>query len=997
MPRFTSCLLPAFLLGTASAWLAACQSTAVLPRQRAAAAASQGLAGYAFDAAAFQNPAREYGPYTRWWWPGGDVDSTELRREVRALAAQGFAGAEVEAFSNGLNPQMSPDRRARVQSWDSPEFYATVRAMLAQARQSGFTIDLNAGSGWPLGGPFVAPTDGLLTLTHADTVVAGGQVLAGPLPHRLPLNIAALQLTGSISRPVPYDVKMAKLQAVIAARVVGDPGPKQTQLDPATVIDLTPQVQGGQLRWPVPAGGRWAIAAFYSVPDLESVITTAAPGAPLVVNHFDSTRLAAAYEHLLGPRTGLQPYFGTTLRAVFNDSYEFKTDRHFADNLLASFQQQHGYDPCPWLPANMQPGYNNAYGTFMAAGAVPAFQFTDGQDWRRRYDYDQTVGDLFRQQFIGSSNRWLAQRGLLHRTQAYGLKMDVIAGSGLAAIPETEQLAYGGSEATLKLVTSGAHLYNRPLVTEEALVYQNRAEMTTPQKMKVAADKSFAAGVTQLIYHGTPYKYQPGGFGREGWNTFSSPYMGFVSFSSGLNETDPFWPDLPAVNRYVARAQYALRAGKPRTDVLVYFPTLPFTEDYLVPNPEEILVGGWLPGVEPQKVGFGASSPKPGRFPDVDQARAWFAKTWPVINALEANGITWEWVNDASLQVAQLGADKQLTIRGNAYQAVLLTDAPWLELASAQRLSALATQGAQVVSVGALPTVQPNFKNYQANDQQTAQLVRAAVQGPGGHELADAAAVPAWAGTLPQAIGFAQSQAFTREIEREMPDGSRLRFVCNKTDEWQSLGLKVGADFPYRYWLDATTGSLAPASAPALTYQLPPYGSVFLYAAKKPLATKHLPRPVPPPSPDGQPVASLTNWTVQSGDTTTTTSALFDWRTQPSFAHRSAPGVYTTTFTAPPLAAGKRYFLDLGQVYFTAEVRLNGQPAGKLLWAPYQLDITSLLKPGANTLEVRVTPTRRNEFVAEGMRGNPAYKQFKGARNSLLPAGLVGPVVLKSR
>ncbi|GAB3298389.1 hypothetical protein GCM10027348_21780 [Hymenobacter tenuis] len=947
----------------------------------------------AFEATAFQNPSSAFGPYTRWWWPGGDVDSTELRREVQLLAEQGFAGAEVEPFSNGLNPK---SRTAEVQSWDSPAFYANVRAMLRQARQSGFTIDLNAGSGWPLGGAWVAPADGMLTLTHADTVVASGQSLAVPLPHRLPPDISSIQFSSARPAPSEFDLKLAKVQAVVGARIIGEPGAKQTQLDPASVVDLTPKVTGRTLRWQVPAEGKWAIVALYSVPDQQSVITSAAPGTPLVVNHFDSTRLAASYEHLLGPRTGLQPFFGNPLRAVFNDSYEFKTDRHFADDFLAYFQQQRGYDPRPWLPANLQPGYNNAYGIFMTAGAVPRFQFSDGQDWRRRYDYDQTIGDLFRQQFIGSSNRWMARRGLLHRTQAYGLKMDVIAGSGVAAIPEAEQLAYQGSEAVVKLVTSGAHLYNRPLIAQESFVYQNRAEMTTPQKMKAAADKSFAAGVTQLIYHGTPYKYLTPDFGREGWNTFSSPFMGFISFASGLNETDPFWADLKEVNRYVARAQYALRTGRPHTDVLVYFPTLPFTEDYIVPNPEEILVGGYLPGVEPAVTGMTRNAPKKGRDAEVDQAREWFEKVWPVINALEAAGITWEWVNDASLQVATT-QNGRLNIRGNAYQAVLLADAPWLETASAQRLSTLTQAGAQVVSVGKLPVVQPGFRDYAANDKLMSQALQQALQGKGSRQLTSAADVALWARSLPQPIGFAQAHSFTRSIERELPDGSSLRFVSNKTDQWQSLTLKAGAGFGGLYWLDATTGAITKANPQQLTYQLPPYGSIFLYAAKSPLPTKLLTAPAPVPTPDGQQVATLTQWTITAGDTSVSNSPLFDWRTNPSFKSKSTQGRYTTTFTAPKVESGKHYFLDLGQVNYTAQVRLNGKAVANLLWAPYQADVTQHLKTGLNTLEVLVTPSRRNEFVTQGVRGNPKYAQFKTARKTLTPAGLVGPVVLKSR
>ncbi len=56
----------------------------------------------------FAEPAKEYRPLVRWWWPGNDVEEGELRREVDLLADNGFGGAEVQAFRAGL-PKMSKE------------------------------------------------------------------------------------------------------------------------------------------------------------------------------------------------------------------------------------------------------------------------------------------------------------------------------------------------------------------------------------------------------------------------------------------------------------------------------------------------------------------------------------------------------------------------------------------------------------------------------------------------------------------------------------------------------------------------------------------------------------------------------------------------------------------------------------------------------------------------------------------------------------------------
>jgi hypothetical protein len=40
---------------------------------------------YDFDPAKFKNPPQEFGLMARWWWPGNDVNSDELQREINLL------------------------------------------------------------------------------------------------------------------------------------------------------------------------------------------------------------------------------------------------------------------------------------------------------------------------------------------------------------------------------------------------------------------------------------------------------------------------------------------------------------------------------------------------------------------------------------------------------------------------------------------------------------------------------------------------------------------------------------------------------------------------------------------------------------------------------------------------------------------------------------------------------------------------------------------------
>ena len=54
-------------------------------------------------------------------------------------------------------------------------------------------------------------------------------------------------------------------------------------------------------------------------------------------------------------------------------------------------------------------------------------------------------------------------------------------------------------------------------------------------------------------------------------------------------------------------------------------------------------------------------------------------------------------------------------------------------------------------------------------------------------------------------------------------------------------------------------------------------------------------------------------------------------------------------------------------------MKVNGEPAARLLFKPYECDITALLKDGENTVEVEMTPSMANTY------GKPVPVGFDGA------------------
>ena len=543
-----------------------------------------------FSLAGFANPPVKYRPWTRWWWPGNDVNETELRREVQLFKDNNFGGAEVQPFAIGIDPKVAPAEDAQVHGFDTPSYYQHLGAVMDEAAKQGVQIDLTVGSAWPPAGPQITPLDSLKTLAEGEVRVRGGRNVDLELPP--PAIPFFYSLVGAVQGIFNLDLihlfrNNAQVIAVLAARIREDHRSSnpmsvsdQVLLDQASMEVITSHVNGRHLTWTAPEGN-WMVMAFYILPaGTRPLFGVATPDHGFIVDYFDSSRVISNYNYLYGARTGLPKYIAQPFRAIFNDSFELTVERHITPNFLAYFQSRRGYDVTPYLPTQIVPGYDNMYMMIIGlAGlsAKPKYVLSDADD-RLRYDYSLTVSDLYREQFLDPALAWGEKTGLLSRTQPYGVKMDVIGAAGHIHIPETEALYAGGSEMFLKQVTSGAHLYNRPVISSESFVHQDLDYMTTPQKIKLGANKLFLSGVNHIIYHGTPYRLKDPAYGEPGWEPFSSSFGS--SFSSNISEANPFWDNIETVNEYIARYQYVLRQGKPETEVLVYYPFLGFPGDF---------------------------------------------------------------------------------------------------------------------------------------------------------------------------------------------------------------------------------------------------------------------------------------------------------------------------------------------------------------------------------------------------------------------------------
>ncbi len=100
--------------------------------------------------------------------------------------------------------------------------------------------------------------------------------------------------------------------------------------------------------------------------------------------------------------------------------------------------------------------------------------------------------------------------------------------------------------------------------------------------------------------------------------------------------------------------------------------------------------------------------------------------------------------------------------------------------------------------------------------------------------------------------------------------------------------------------------------------------------------------------------------------------ALESWTSRPEFGikYYSGTATYEKSFDLPMnlQAPGTRLALDLGEVKYIAQVRLNGKDLGVVWTKPFRVDITDTVKPTGNVLEVDVANLWPNRIIGDSRR-----------------------------
>ena len=856
-------------------------------------------------------------PWAWWWWHGSAVDTTNIAHELQRFHDAGLGGVQITSIYGTKGAE------AREIKYLTPHWLDLMGATVDDAKKLDMGVTMSLGSGWCFGGPTVNDQDANASVVVKTYAVAAGQKVNGKF------NLAATQALVAFSP----DGKSIELTDKISEDGSVDWTVPNDSTNAWTVYAVSQKPSGQKVKRPAPGGEGWMLNPAY----------------PQAMTNW-LTWFDAAFKN----------YSGSKPQAVFQDSYEYRTD--WAPDFFAQFEKRRGYQLQTELPALFGDEQNDHVA-------------------RVKYDYRRTLAEIMAEQSEPAWIDWAHRNGFSTIYQAHGTPGNWLDLYADADMPETEMFHNDRSILISKFASSAAHVAGHQLTGAETGTWLKEHFTETLADVKYLADDMFLAGVNRIFYHGTCYSPD------------DAPWPGWLFYASTeMNPRNPIWHDVPALNEYIARVQSVLQSGKPDNDILLYWPVADFWSNPAARvQPMGVSTGGWFEGQN-------------------------IAKT---AHELWNRGYAFDYVSDAQLQTAKV-VDGKIQMPGGDYKVIVVPECKYIPLETFKQLLALAENGATVIFEKQLPTDvsgADNLENRQAEfsllkskllfqkNKYPIGFVNVAQVGRGKVECTD---LPLLGEPMTADLGLSY-------VCRSF-DGGWNYFIANRTmtnvDGWTSFNRDEGGTVVI---LDPMTGNSGLAlrnKRGDVHVQLDAGESkIFRFFQSKNrqpnkfegLAWNYW-------RTNGQPVEITGQWNVKfisGGPTLPADSQITKLASWTTFAGTNAQAFagtakYEITFDTPN-SDSKNYFLDLGDVRQSAQVRVNGKDYGTLITPPFRVVIDNL-KPTGNTLEVEVTSVAANRIRDLDRRGvtwkifkdinivNVNYKPFDASDWPLTDCGLLGPV-----
>jgi (4-O-methyl)-D-glucuronate---lignin esterase len=932
----------------------------------------------------FENPNDADKPWAYWWWINGNVDKPTITNDLEQMKAKGFAGLLLfDARGYHDDDAHVPAPKPRM-DFMSEQWREMLRFALSEADRVGLEVSINLSScAGALKGPWLVMDDAPKRLIWTSTVVAGPSKLEVPLKpstdgYFREVALYALKTTAKAADNPEEQLSSnwQTIQPMLGADVATE------------VVDLTDSIgKDGKLTWSVPEGN-WTLVRFArsTMEGHEYDVDVLDPKA--VAGHFNRMGKRMLADAGAGA--------GKTLTHFYSVSWEGAAPT-WTVNFERQFEQYRGYDPRPYLPV-------------LAGKAVVSTAVSQ----RFLRDYYKTLGDLFRDNFYGTLRASSNEHGIQWHSESGGPW-----NRKLAAFQNADQLAFLArndmpqgefwhrGRPMNRQPAMAAHVYGKRRAATEAFTHMRAHWSAYPDTLKQDADGAFIDGVNHFIWH--TFSCSPPEFGKPGIEYFAGTH---------INPNVTWFEQAGGLLTYLARCQTMLREGLFVADVCCY------TGDKFYMH--------WGRG----------------------------EKWTPNASLVLGKGYTYDVVSDEVLLDRMSVEDGKLVLPDGMSYRVLAVDLED-EAVSPKALGKiveLAKAGATIVLGTRQPTRAPGLHDYPGCDKNVQALASELWGKTGTLALGRGKVITGQAiDDVLQAEGIQRDFEGPYEYTHRREGDTDIYFVRGSGTE--ECVFRTGGKEP-ELWCPKT-GMIREAVSyretddgrTVMPLTLPENGSVFVVfrspaeakhlatgpgegveilgrtddgvvlqlwdnnehslttAEKKQIAVKPANRPQPQDVTGAWEVSFSPEW---GGPESITFDGLIPWNEHSSEGVRyySGTATYRKTFTLSKDQAAGLVRLQLGKVGHVAEVRLNSKPLGTIWSPPWLVDLTGVVKEGANTLEIAVTNLWTNRLIgdsylpkAKRLTGSNVrlfsekdkYRVFQGfsPKDALTPSGLIGPVRLE--
>ncbi|HTN05961.1 glycosyl hydrolase [Agriterribacter sp.] len=991
--------------------------------KKTAAPAQTDISGMPALKAGFLHPPQWARPGVYWYFMDGNLSEEGMTKDLESMSKAGIGNLIFLEVNVGV-PRGKVD-------FLSDRWLALFAHAEKECRRLNIAMTLGIGPGWSgSGGPWVAPEQSMQHLVSSSITVSGNENKKIELPIPPPKKPffgeggftpdlkkqwqAFYEDVAVLAFPQPavdnkikdIDEKALYYRAPYSSAAGVKPflAPYNDKEDAAAgaavlkekIIDLTNKLQpDGTLDWEVPQGN-WIIMRFGTRNNGAVTRPAPFPGLGFEADKFDTVALnnhLDAYTGKIFRKIGKPDKSAAGgLKFLHMDSWEMGA-QNWTKNFRAEFIKRRGYDPLPFYPV-----YNGVI--------VESREISERFLW----DLRQTGQELVLEYHAGQVKKYSHRHGLGLSIEPYDMNptADLELGA-VADVPMCEfwskDLGFNTSFSCIEAV-SIAHVNGQALVPAEAFTAEkNEGWKQHPGSMKAQGDWAFAAGINRFVYHTFQSQSLPDSL-RPGMT------MGPYGIHWDRNQT--WWPMVADYHRYISRCQFILQQGRAVADILYLTPE---GAPHVFRPPSSALTGE-----EPVR---------------------------------DRRGYNFDGCSPGQLLTAGV-KDNQVVFPGGAsYKILVLPDVETMTPRLLEKIRTLVYDGAIVV--GAPPVKSPGLTGYPDCDEQVKTLSRTLwgsleippnyterIYGKGkiiwgaGISTKSDGLYPLYTITtrllknmnLPEDFEWAGDLRYTH---RTAP-GWDIYFVANKTDEPLQADAVFRCDSGSPELWDPVTGEMRNLSAftqgngqTSIPLQFEPNQSFFIVFKKDEARS-----PVPGKEnfPAVKNIATLhTAWTVSfdpkwGGPEKIVFDRLEDWttRSEEGIKYYSGIAVYSQRFDLLETGSESkktRTMLDLGDVKNLARVKLNGKDLGVLWTAPWQVDITGVVKQKGNLLEIEVANLWTNRLIGDEqlpddgiknglwpawlLQGTPrtsgrytftTYKHYQKDA-PLLKSGLIGPVTIK--